>query len=58
MPLAQMFAISPEKGAETTIYLASVPEVESIAGKYFVKQQPVKSAAASDDQAAQRLCWI
>lgn len=57
MPLAQMFAISPEKGAETTIYLASSPEVEAVTGKYFVKRQPVKSSAASYDQAAQRRLW-
>lgn len=57
MPLAQMFAISPEKGAETTIYLATSGEVEGVTGKYFVKKQPVKSSGASYDQAAQRRLW-
>ena len=27
--------MSPEKGAETIIYLASSPEVEGVTGKYF-----------------------
>src|SRR5829696_7949288 len=31
------FMISPEKGAETSIYLASSPEVEGLSGRYFVK---------------------
>ena len=57
MPLVQMFAITPEKGAETTIYLAGSPAVEGVTGKYFVKQQPVKSSGASYDQAAQRRLW-
>src|SRR5215213_2753516 len=28
---------SPEKGAETSVYLASSPEVEGLSGRYFVK---------------------
>src|SRR4030065_1185350 len=31
-----LIARSPEKGAETSIFLASSPEVQSISGKYFV----------------------
>ena len=57
MPLAHLFAISPEKGAETTIHLAMSPEVEGVTGKYFVKKQPVKSSAVSYDVAAQRRLW-
>jgi NAD(P)-dependent dehydrogenase (short-subunit alcohol dehydrogenase family) len=57
MPLAHLFAISPEKGAETTIHLAVSSEVEGVTGKYFVKKQPVRSAAASYDEAAQRRLW-
>lgn len=33
------FYLSPEKGAETLIYLATSPEVESISGKYFYKKK-------------------
>jgi retinol dehydrogenase 12 len=57
MPLAHMFAISPEKGGETTIYLASSPEVDGVTGKYFAKKQAVKSNAASYDQAVQKRLW-
>ncbi|MHA2049408.1 MAG: SDR family oxidoreductase [Promethearchaeota archaeon] len=38
---------SPEKGAETSIYLASSPEVEGITGKYYIKKQQRQSSEAS-----------
>jgi NAD(P)-dependent dehydrogenase (short-subunit alcohol dehydrogenase family) len=54
--LASPFAISPEKGARTTIYLASSPDVEGVSGGYFYKSKPSNpSAAAQDDEAASRL---
>jgi NAD(P)-dependent dehydrogenase (short-subunit alcohol dehydrogenase family) len=54
--LASPFAISPEKGARTTVYLASSPEVEGVTGKYFYKSKlAVPSAGAQDDDAARRL---
>ena len=53
---AKLFAISPAKGAETIIYLASSPEVAETTGKYFYKYQPsTPSAAAQDDRAASEL---
>jgi len=51
------FAISPEEGAETPIYLASSPEAEGISGRYFVDKEPVRSSAASYDEAAARRLW-
>ena len=41
--LAKLFAISPAKGAETIIYLASSPEVAQTTGRYFYKCQPRRS---------------
>src|SRR5271168_160394 len=35
--VAKTFAISPEKGADTLVYLASSPEVAAISGEYFYK---------------------
>jgi NAD(P)-dependent dehydrogenase (short-subunit alcohol dehydrogenase family) len=50
------FFAAPEKGAETTVYLASSPEVEKTTGEYFAKRKIVQpSAAARDDAAAKRL---
>jgi NAD(P)-dependent dehydrogenase (short-subunit alcohol dehydrogenase family) len=54
--LAGPFAISPERGARTTIYLASSPEVGGVTGSYFYKCKPaVPSRVAQDDAAARRL---
>jgi len=47
---------SPVKGAETSIYLASSPEVESVTGRYFVNKKIAESSPESHDpQLAQRL---
>ena len=34
---AKLFAISPEQGAQTSVYLASSPDVEGVTGHYFAK---------------------
>ena len=51
------FGTSPEKGAKTSIYLASSPEVEGVTGHYFVKSLPRRSAAISYDESLQRHLW-
>jgi NAD(P)-dependent dehydrogenase (short-subunit alcohol dehydrogenase family) len=54
--IASPFAISPEKGALTSIYLASSPDVQGVSGGYFYKSKPsTPSAVARDDEAAGRL---
>ena len=57
MPVVQMFAINPEKGAETSIHLAASPDVEGVTGKYFTKKMPVQPAKAALDVAVQRRLW-
>ncbi|RRB07725.1 SDR family oxidoreductase [Larkinella rosea] len=50
------FFISSEKGAETSIYLASSPEVDQVTGLYFAKCRPkVPSAAAQSKYYASQL---
>ena len=51
------FGTSPQEGAQTSIYLASSPEVEGVTGKYFVKSIPRRSAAISYDESLQRQLW-
>lgn len=46
-----------EEGAETTIYLASSPEVAGVTGKYFVDCRPIPSSEASYDEEAARRLW-
>jgi len=56
---AKLFFISPEKGAETSVYLAMSPEVEGITGKYFIKRREARSSPASyDDEVARRLWQV
>jgi NAD(P)-dependent dehydrogenase (short-subunit alcohol dehydrogenase family) len=55
-PLLKPFALSPEQGARTQVYVASAPELAGITGGYWVKSAPAApSAAAQDDAAAARL---
>jgi retinol dehydrogenase 14 len=48
---------SPEKGAETSIYLASSPEVESVSGRYFVKKAETRSSNVTYDERSARRLW-
>jgi NAD(P)-dependent dehydrogenase (short-subunit alcohol dehydrogenase family) len=48
---------SPEKGAETSIYLASSPEVEGLSGRYFVKKAEARSTDVSHDERIARRLW-
>jgi NAD(P)-dependent dehydrogenase (short-subunit alcohol dehydrogenase family) len=56
-PLAKLFALSPEKGAIASTYLASSPEVAGVTGKYFVNQQAVASSPRSYDEIVGRRLW-
>lgn len=48
---------SPTKGAETSIYLASAPEVAGITGKYFKDCQETRSSDISYDTAVAEQLW-
>jgi len=54
--VAKRFALTPNQGAETLVYLASSPEVAGATGRYFHKCRPINpSRAAQGDATAQRL---
>jgi NAD(P)-dependent dehydrogenase (short-subunit alcohol dehydrogenase family) len=56
MPIAKLGAISPKKGAETILYLASSPDVAETSGLYFYRCKPeTPSDEAQEDAAAARL---
>lgn len=48
---------SPEKGAETSIYLAASPDVETITGKYFYDSKMIPAAPQASDQAVAKKLW-
>jgi NAD(P)-dependent dehydrogenase (short-subunit alcohol dehydrogenase family) len=54
---ANLFAIRPEEGARTVVYLAASPEVAGVTGKYFVRERAVPSSPASYDEAAGERLW-
>ena len=55
--VAGPFLLSASQGAETSIFLASSSEVDSVSGKYFVKKEPVQSSEASEDVAGAQKLW-
>lgn len=54
---ARPFMRTPEKGAETVVYLASAPEVEGVTGKYFADKRERRSSAVSYDPAVAARLW-
>ncbi|MGD1996331.1 MAG: SDR family oxidoreductase [Anaerolineae bacterium] len=55
--LIKLVALPPEEGAQTSVYLASSPEVNGVTGKYFDKKRAVRSAPASYDEEAGERLW-
>ena len=55
--LARPFELSAEQGAQTSIHLATAPELTNTNGAYFAKRRPVRSSQPSYDQAAQERLW-
>ena len=55
--LAKPFLLTAERGAATSIYLASSADVEGVTGKYFAQCKPARSSAASHDEALQERLW-
>lgn len=55
--LFQMAAINPEEGAQTTIYLASAPEVQGVTGQYFDKKKAIRSSDVSYDAVIAKRLW-
>jgi NAD(P)-dependent dehydrogenase (short-subunit alcohol dehydrogenase family) len=55
--IAGPFMLSPEKGARTSVYLATSPEVEGVTGKYFDKCKVVSSNKQSYDTGVAARLW-
>lgn len=48
---------TPEKGAETAVYLATSSDVEGVTGKFFRNKKAVRSAKRADDKACRERLW-
>ncbi len=54
--LSRLFALTPEQGARTIVYLATSPDVANVSGQYYFQDRAVSTSPASyDEQAAERL---
>ena len=55
--LFSAFGINPDKGAETSIYLASSDKLADITGMYFDKKVAYKGSELSRDEELQEKFW-
>lgn len=55
--LAAPLFISPARGADTAVWLATAPEVAGVSGEYFARRRPVPSTRAGQDPEAARRLW-
>jgi len=55
--MGKPFMISPSKGAETIIYLASAKQIAGLSGLYFVNSQPHPSSDLSLDKELASRLW-
>ncbi|MDO7845872.1 SDR family oxidoreductase [Hymenobacter sp. M29] len=55
--LARPFMISVEKGAETSIFLASAPEAAAVSGGFFDKKKAVAVKSSFNTEANARQLW-
>ena len=54
---AMLFAITPEQGAENTLYLATSKDVENITGKYFSNKRVVKPGMKYYSPENEKIVW-
>jgi retinol dehydrogenase 12 len=52
--IMKLFMISPEKGALTTVYCATAPELVTVSGRYYDKSQEKQPAPLANDEALAR----
>jgi NAD(P)-dependent dehydrogenase (short-subunit alcohol dehydrogenase family) len=57
MGIARLFARSPDRGAETLVWLADSTEVAGTSGGYFVDKRQVSPSAAARDPESARHLW-
>ncbi len=56
-PLVRPLMRTPEQGADTSVWLASSPEVEGVTGRYFASRRARQSSKRSYDPELARRLW-
>jgi NAD(P)-dependent dehydrogenase (short-subunit alcohol dehydrogenase family) len=57
LPVVRPFLKSPERGARTSVHLASAPELAGVSGRYFANSAPRRSSARSYDTQVAAQLW-
>jgi hypothetical protein len=57
VPLLRPFMKSATRGAETSIYVASAPELRWVSGRYFAASRERRSSPRSYDEAVAGQLW-
>ena len=55
--LTDTFGSTPEKGADTVLWLATAPETATVTGKMFTKRREINTPGQGSDPAARRRLW-
>ncbi|MFL5320431.1 MAG: SDR family oxidoreductase [Myxococcaceae bacterium] len=55
--LGSIFMITPEKGARTTLHVATSPDVGNTTGAYWAKRKPSRPAKQALDEAVGKRLW-
>lgn len=51
-------AVTPEQGAQTSVYLASSADVANVTGTYFQNKKPRRANSVAYDESAQERLWM
>ena len=57
VPLIRPFMKDPQQGANTSIHVASSPDLHRVTGRYFVDSKPKRTSRLSYDSAASARLW-
>jgi hypothetical protein len=57
MTILKPVARSPEKGAETLVWLATSPHVANVSGVYFFEQEQIPPSSEAHDRETARRLW-
>jgi hypothetical protein len=57
MTILRPVARSPEKGAETLVWLATSPDVTNVSGAYFFDQKQIPPSPEAQDTETARWLW-
>jgi len=55
--LFKLIMVNPEKGAETSVFLASSPDLDGISGQYFKKKRPAEPSANAKNMDTALKLW-